>query len=49
MPDRTEGCRTDFALSDAEAEDVRLSMQEVRDGKVATKEELDDLWKKFGL
>jgi hypothetical protein len=36
-------------LTDAQVAEVRLAMQEAKDGKFATDEEMATLWRKFGL
>jgi hypothetical protein len=36
-------------LNEAQWAEVRLSLQEAREGKFATDEEVAALWKKFGL
>ena len=36
-----------FELTDAQLAEVELAMQEVREGKIATDEEMEDVWRLF--
>jgi hypothetical protein len=37
-----------FQLSDQQVAEVELAKREVREGKVATDAEMDDVWRRFG-
>ena len=36
-----------YQLTDAQVAEVELAQREVRDGKVATDEEMQDVWRRF--
>lgn len=38
-----------YQLTDAQIAEVELARREVREGKVATEQEMNDLWRGFGL
>jgi hypothetical protein len=38
-----------YQLTDAQIAEVELAKREVREGKVATEQEMNDLWRRFGL
>jgi predicted transcriptional regulator len=38
-----------LVLTDEQLADVRLGLEEARNGQFATDEEMSDLWRKFGL
>jgi predicted transcriptional regulator len=38
-----------FELTDAQVAEVELAKREVCEGQVATEEEMNDLWRRFGL
>jgi hypothetical protein len=38
-----------FQLTDAQAAEVELARQEVRQGKIATEAEMAEVWRRFGL
>ncbi len=40
---------TTYRLTPEQVEEVRMTQQEVREGKIATDEEMAALWKKCGL
>lgn len=37
-----------YQLSDEQLAEVELAKQEVREGKVATEAEMEDVWRRFG-
>jgi hypothetical protein len=37
-----------YRLSDEQVAEVELAKREVREGRVATKAEMDDVWRRFG-
>lgn len=38
-----------YRLTDAQLAEVEIAKREVREGKVATEQEMSDLWRRFGL
>ena len=38
-----------YRLSEAQLAEVEIAKREVRDGKIATEQEMSDLWRRFGL
>ena len=38
-----------FQITDAQVAEVELAKCEVREGQIATDDEMDDLWRRFGL
>jgi len=38
-----------YRLTDAQVAEVELAKREVREGKIATEEEMQDVWRRFGL
>jgi phage terminase Nu1 subunit (DNA packaging protein) len=38
-----------YQLTDAQVAEVELAKREVREGKVATEQEMSNLWRRFGL
>jgi len=38
-----------YQLTDAQIAEVELAKREVREGKIATEQEMNDLWRRFGL
>ncbi len=49
MMDFIESRTSDFELADEQVAEVKLSMQDAREGKFAIDEEVAALWKTFGL
>ena len=46
VADHARGAR--YQLTDAQLAEVQLSQQEVREGKIATDDEMADVWRGFG-
>lgn len=44
-----EGVPYQYQLTDAQLAEVRLALQELDEGKVASKEKMDALWRRAGL
>jgi hypothetical protein len=40
---------SDYPLSDDQAAEIEQAKREVREGKVATEAEMNDVWRRFGL
>lgn len=38
-----------YRLTDAQVAEVELAKREVREGKIATEEEMQEVWRRFGL
>ena len=38
-----------YRLTDVQVAEVEIAKREVRDGKIATEREMNDLWRRFGL
>ncbi len=38
-----------YRLTDAQVAEVELAKREVRDGKIASEQEMNSLWRRFGL
>jgi len=38
-----------YRLTDAQVTEVELAKREVRDGKIASEQEMNSLWRRFGL
>jgi hypothetical protein len=38
-----------YQLTDEQVAEVELAKREVREGKIATDAEMDDVWRRFGL
>jgi hypothetical protein len=38
-----------FGLTDAQVVEVELAKREVREGKVATEQQMSEVWRRFGL
>lgn len=38
-----------YQLTDAQVAEVEIAKREVRDGKISTEQEMNDLWRRFGL
>lgn len=39
----------DYHLTDAQVAEVKQAQREVQEGKIATEQEMKDLWRRFGL
>ena len=38
-----------YRITDAQVAEVELAKREVREGKIATEDEMKDVWRRFGL